>query len=76
MYNRKAKSAPGPYYANSLYVLKNTYGPAVLVECGFMDNKDEARLLMSEDYREKVATSLFKSICLIFNVVCKGNQRV
>jgi len=71
LYNRKAKSAPGPYYANSLYVLKNTYGPAVLVECGFMDNKEEARLLMSEEYREKVSISLFKSICSIFDVVVK-----
>lgn len=54
---------------SSFYVLKYTYGPAVLVECGFMDNKEEAKLLMSEEYREKVATSLFKSICSIFNVV-------
>jgi len=68
LYNRGAKSAPGPKYPHSLYVLKNTYGPAVLVECGFMDNKDEARLLMSNDYRELIAQSLFESICLIFNI--------
>jgi len=66
--NRGAKSAPGPQYSHSLYVLKNTYGPAVLVECGFMDNKDEARLLMSNAYRELVAKSLFDSICKIFEV--------
>jgi len=68
LYNRGAKSAPGPQYPTSLYVLKNTYGPAVLVECGFMDNKEEARLLTSEEYREKVATSLFKSVCNIFKI--------
>ncbi len=66
--NRGAKSAPGPQYPNSLYVLKNTYGPAVLVECGFMDNKNEAKLLMSDSYREIVATSLFNSICDIFTI--------
>ena len=68
LYDRGAKSAPGPQYPNSLYVLKNTYGPAVLVECGFMDNKDEAILLMSDSYREIVAESLFNSICDIFSI--------
>lgn len=53
---------------SSFYVLKNTYGPAVLVECGFMDNKEEARLLISDEYREKIAASLFESICTIFDV--------
>jgi len=59
--NRGAKTS-------SFYVLKNTYGPAVLVECGFMDNKEEAKLLMSYEYRELIAESLFKSICSIFDV--------
>lgn len=68
LYNRGAKSAPGPKYPSSLYVLKNTYGPAVLVECGFMDNKNEAVLLMSDKYREIVAKSLYNSICELFNV--------
>jgi len=53
---------------SSFYVLKNTYGPAVLVECGFMDNKEESKLLMSENYRELIACSLFKSINEIFNI--------
>ncbi|MCP4325521.1 MAG: N-acetylmuramoyl-L-alanine amidase [Alteromonadales bacterium] len=66
--NRGAKSAPGPSYPTSLYVLKNTYAPAVLVECGFMDNANEAVLLMSDSYREIVATSLFNSICDIFTI--------
>lgn len=68
LFNRGAKSAPGPQYPNSLYVLKYTYGPAVLVECGFMDNKEEAKLLMSDSYRETVAKSLYSSICQLFNV--------
>lgn len=66
--NRGAKSAPGPLYPTSLYVLKNTYAPAVLVECGFMDNMDEAKLLMKETYRETIACSLYSSICAIFGV--------
>lgn len=72
--NRGAKSAPGPQYGHSLYVLKHTYGPAVLVECGFMDNKSEAELLMSDGYRELVAESLLNSICSIFNVTIEEIQ--
>ena len=66
--NRGAKSAPGPQYASSLYVLKNTIAPAVLVECGFMDNLEEAKLLKSEQYRQLVAESLYNSILEIFGV--------
>ncbi len=72
--NRGAKSAPGPQYGHSLYVLKHTYGPAVLVECGFMDNKHEAKLLMSDGYRELVADSLLNSVCSIFNVTIEENK--
>jgi N-acetylmuramoyl-L-alanine amidase len=68
LHNRGAKSAPGPQYNHSLYVLKNTYGPAVLVECGFMDNKGEAIKLMSDEYRDIVAESLFRSTCQVFNI--------
>jgi len=56
---------------SSFYVLKNTYGPAVLIECGFMDNKEEAKLLMSDAYRETIAEGLYNSICAIFNVEYK-----
>lgn len=68
LHDRTAKSAPGPLYPTSLYMLKNTYAPAVLVECGFMDNLKEAELLRSDDYRNKVAKSLYNSICKIFNI--------
>ena len=66
--DRGAKSAPGPKYPTSLYVLKHTYGPAVLIECGFMDNVEEALLLMNDNYRKLIANSLFRSICKIFKV--------
>ena len=68
LYNRNAKSAPGPYYPTSLYVLRNTYAPAVLIECGFMDNKVEASKLITSEYRTLCSESLYKSILEIFNV--------
>lgn len=46
-----------------LGVVKYTKMPAVLVECGFMDNPVEARLLNSADYRQLMATALCKGLC-------------
>jgi N-acetylmuramoyl-L-alanine amidase len=46
-----------------LWVLKETLMPAVLVECGFMDNIREAELLMFGVYREECALEIAKGIC-------------
>jgi N-acetylmuramoyl-L-alanine amidase len=52
-----------------LYVIKYTTGiPAVLVECGFMDNLREARLLDSEAYRKECALELAKGVCEAYGV--------
>lgn len=39
-------------------VLVQTKGPAVLVECGFMSNYDEAALLMDPWYQSKIARAI------------------
>ncbi|MBQ2839880.1 MAG: N-acetylmuramoyl-L-alanine amidase [Oscillospiraceae bacterium] len=48
--NRKQK--PG---GKNIYLLNHVNCPAVLVECGFMSNKNEMELLMSDMYRTKLA---------------------
>ena len=50
------------------YVLKYTNMPAVLVECGFMDNLREATLLLSDDFRQECANDICKGICEYFNI--------
>ncbi|MDX6555467.1 MAG: N-acetylmuramoyl-L-alanine amidase [Miltoncostaeaceae bacterium] len=40
------------------YVLKYTSMPAVLLESGFVTNRDEAQLLAQPDFREKIAEGL------------------
>ncbi len=50
------------------YVLKYTNMPAVLVECGFMDNLKEATLLLSGAYRKECADEISKGICEYFKV--------
>ncbi|WP_312353954.1 N-acetylmuramoyl-L-alanine amidase family protein [Aminipila sp.] len=48
IHNRGIKTA-------NLYVIKNTYMPAVLIEHGFFTNAEEIKLLKSDEWREKVA---------------------
>lgn len=55
-----------------LYEIKQTNMPAVLVECGFMDNLKEARLLKSEAYRQETAIELAKALCEAYNYTYKS----
>lgn len=48
----------GVKYSTNLYVLKHTVSPAVLVECCFVDDKDDVELY---DYR-KMAAAIVKGI--------------
>ncbi len=52
----------------NFFVLKKTIMPAVLVECGFMDNRKEAELLRSEAYRAECAEEIAKGICEYYDV--------
>ncbi len=42
-----------------LYLLYHAQIPAVLVECGFLSNPEEAALLQDSDYQSKVAFAIF-----------------
>ena len=47
---------------SSIFLLHNASFPAVLIECGFLSNPDEAHALGDENYRQKLANTIFKSI--------------
>lgn len=49
-----------------LAVLRDTKMPAILCECGFMTNLAEAKLLVSDDYRRKVARAICKGVCAYY----------
>ncbi|MFY4774972.1 N-acetylmuramoyl-L-alanine amidase family protein [Metabacillus sp. RGM 3146] len=53
------------------YVLKHTKMPSVLIECGFMTNKEEAAFLKSESYREKCSKAIADSITEYFHLLRK-----
>lgn len=47
---------------SSIYLLHRITSPAVLVECGFLSNPEEAELLATEEYQQRIATALFLAI--------------
>lgn len=55
--NRQTKAA-----TSAIYLLHNIKTPAILVECGFISNPEEAALLSTESYRHKVACAIYASI--------------
>lgn len=54
---RKAKAN------DNYYILINVKCPAIIAECGFLSNYEEAELLKSEEYQQKVAVALSNGIC-------------
>lgn len=60
--NRVAKSAE-----DSIYILKKSDVPSVIVECGFLSNPEEEELLTQADYQDKVAWSVYAGITSYFD---------
>lgn len=50
----------------SLYVIRETDMPACLVETGFLSNKTERELLITEEYQDKIAKGIAMGIDLYF----------
>ena len=46
--------------AGDYYMLKCTNNPSVIVECGFLSNGEDEKLLTSEEYQNKIAYAIFK----------------
>ena len=51
----------------SYYLLKKTPTPTVIVECGFLSNSEEAELLNTEEYQEKVAWAVMMGVIQYLN---------
>lgn len=57
-----------------LAITRLTKMPAVITEAAFMTNFDEAKKLMSDDFRLKEAYAIYKGICKGFEVSPLGNS--
>ncbi|RDY25936.1 N-acetylmuramoyl-L-alanine amidase CwlD [Romboutsia weinsteinii] len=54
--NRKVKPR------DDIYLLKENEIPSVLIECGFLSNEKEAKLLIDEKYQDKIAWAIYVGI--------------
>ncbi|MDR0425670.1 MAG: N-acetylmuramoyl-L-alanine amidase [Clostridiales bacterium] len=50
------------------YILNCTEYPSILIECGFLSNPEEERLLASAPYQEKVAYTVYSGIQALFGI--------
>lgn len=48
--------------SDKLYLMKNPTPPAILVECGFITNPDEEKLLGMDEYRAKIAYAIADAV--------------
>ena len=48
--------------SKDIYLLKDNNIPSVLIECGFLSNDKESKLLSDEKYQEKVAWAIYAGI--------------
>jgi N-acetylmuramoyl-L-alanine amidase len=44
-------------------LLQHTVCPAVLVECGFLSNREEEARLQDSDYQKKLAAIISATVC-------------
>ncbi len=47
---------------NNLYLFKDTQQPALLIECGFLSNPNDAVNLSSAEYQKKVAFTIYQGL--------------
>jgi N-acetylmuramoyl-L-alanine amidase len=56
--NNKRHTGSGEYY-----LLKGVECPSVIVECGFLSNKDDEKNLQDPEYQKKLVDCIYKGVC-------------
>ncbi len=59
-----------------IYILEKATCPAILVECGFLSNSEEARRLTDGDYQTRLAFSIYKAVTDFYGERCENNIRM
>lgn len=52
-----------PKANSSYYLFVNTDCPVVIVECGFLSNPDEEKMLLDDEYQSRIAEAIRDGIC-------------
>ena len=56
---------------SSIYLLSRSQNPAVLVECGFLSNREECEKLSQKEYQKQLSFSI---VCGIIEYIEKNNN--
>ena len=60
---------------NGLYLFKDTKQPALLIECGFLSNPNDAENLSSAEYRKKVAFTIYSGLDRYFGKEAENKEK-
>lgn len=60
--------------AQSVYLMKNISCTGILVECGFLSNRDEELLLQNQDYQTKIACTLTGALAQFIFEGAEGHE--
>nr|WP_207734785.1 N-acetylmuramoyl-L-alanine amidase CwlD [Romboutsia sp. 1001713B170207_170306_H8] len=59
---------------DNIYLLKETTMPSVLIECGFLSNEKEAKLLSEDEYQERISWAIYAGIQKYFGEYENKNE--
>ena len=51
-----------PMKLNTVYIMKHIEIPTTIVECGFLSNPEEEKLLLTDEYQDKLAWGIYNGI--------------
>jgi len=66
--NRVAKTI------DNVYIIKHVEIPTTIVECGFLSNPEEEKLLLDDTYQDKLAWGIYNGIIGYFNTKSGSNS--
>lgn len=81
MQNRFAQLQPGndreiKLSGDELFLLKSNQNPSLMIECGFLSNPDEEAKLATEEYRQKLAFTIYSGLLEYLDAVSEPSGNV
>ena len=56
-----------PMKIDNVYIMKHVEIPISIVECGFLSNKEEEKMLLTDEYQDKLAWGIYNGIMDYFH---------
>lgn len=56
---------------DNIYIIKKVEIPTAIVECGFLSNPDEEKLLLEDEYQNKLAWGIYNGVIDYFSYISK-----